>query len=350
MLHLVYEKHWVPSTRIRLRQLIAGLTAEGIPTRLRAVPADDADRKRFATSLATSDVVLIHRARPSRRMATWWSSLGVPLLYDFDDAIMFGRKLGGRGAWERWQRARGFRRMLDIAEGVACGNSWLAQQCAPYAGRLEILPSAVRTDVPQAKATSAGPLRIGWVGRSSNLHYVHAIAPALSRVAKETEARLVIVSDASISLPGIETEWIPWTLEREASAVASFSAGIMPLSLEDPWSRGKCAYKLLQTMAAGVPSVASNIGMNRDVVRPGENGWLASTQDDWARRLVSIANDPITAHQVGLRGRMTVETHYSVEAVAHQLAGFVRNTGNVPSSSGHVRSSTGATAKASALR
>jgi hypothetical protein len=40
----------------------------------------------------------------------------------------------------------------------------------------------------------------------------------------------------------------------------------MPLALDEPWSRGKCAYKLLQYMAAGVPAVGSDVGMNADLI------------------------------------------------------------------------------------
>jgi glycosyltransferase involved in cell wall biosynthesis len=293
MLHLVYEKHWVPSTRIRLRQLQPALARAGFATRLHAVPRDRADRQRFAASVGPEDRVLVHRARPDATLARFWQGLGVPLVFDFDDAIMFGRKPGAAGVLERHRRRRGFERMLRCCDAVTPGNRFLAEQCHGFEGPIEILPSAVPSDVPQ-----------------------HSL--------------------------------VPWSLAREAREVAAFDVGVMPLALAGPWSRGKCAYKLLQHMAAGVPAVASRVGMNETVIRHGENGWLASDEDDWVEALTSLASDPEAAARMGRAGRATVEASYSIEAVARQLVRFLDTLSNQPRNSGSVRSSTGSSAKSSA--
>jgi glycosyltransferase involved in cell wall biosynthesis len=348
MLHLVYEKHWVPSTRIRLRQLQPALARAGFATRLHAVPRDRADRQRFAASVGPEDRVLVHRARPDATLARFWQGLGVPLVFDFDDAIMFGRKSGAAGVLERHRRRRGFERMLRCCDAVTPGNRFLAEQCHGFEGPIEILPSAVPSDVPQHSPADGGPLRVGWIGRASNLRYLAPLAGTLRRVAERTPLELVIVSDAALDLAGVETRFVPWSLAREAREVAAFDVGVMPLALAGPWSRGKCAYKLLQYMAAGVPAVASRVGMNETVIRHGENGWLASDEDDWVEALTSLASDPEAAARMGRAGRATVEASYSIEAVARQLVRFLDTLSNQPRNSGSVRSSTGSSAKSSA--
>jgi glycosyltransferase involved in cell wall biosynthesis len=200
------------------------------------------------------------------------------------------------------------------------------------------VPSAVAADVPQAGARAAGPLRVGWVGRQTNLRYLERIAPALAAAARKRPLRAVVVSDATPSLPDVELEHVPWSLEGEAAAVASFHVGIMPLDLEGPWSRGKCAYKLLQTMAAGVAAIGSDVGMNAELIEPDRNGLLARTLDDWERLLVELADDSDRCTRLGRAGRETVLAHYTVEAVADQLVGLVEEvaSGASPSSSGSV--------------
>ena len=62
----------------------------------------------------------------------------------------------------------------------------------------------------------------------------------------------------------------------------------MPLS-DDPFSRGKCGFKLLQYIACGVPAVASPVGVNTDICDGGRTGILAATPADWAPALARIA-------------------------------------------------------------
>jgi glycosyltransferase involved in cell wall biosynthesis len=351
-LHLVHEKEWVPSTRIRLVQLAPALAARGWPSRIAQYPADAGARERFASELGPGDVVLVHRARPSRSEARWWRALPVPIVYDFDDAIMFGRRGGVLGALSRRRRAAGFRRMLACSDAVACGNSFLASQCAGFAGPVCVVPSAVAGDVPQADPRRPGPLRVGWVGRASNLRYLRAIAPALARAARQRPLVLVVLSDQGIELPGVPVECVPWRLEDEARAVARFDVGLMPLDLAGPWSRGKCAYKLLQYMAAGVPAIGSDVGMNAELIEHDRNGLLASDPRDWERLLVELADDPDRRARLGAAGRRTVLEAYTVEAVADRLTALLDGLRGdaAPSRRDSVASTTGATANASALR
>jgi glycosyltransferase involved in cell wall biosynthesis len=96
----------------------------------------------------------------------------------------------------------------------------------------------------------------------------------------------------------------------------------MPLP-DSPWERGKCGYKLIQYMACGVPVVASPVGANRQIVRPGLNGFLASTADEWLQVLSALADDPALRQRLGDQGRADVLAHYSLESAAPRLAGWL---------------------------
>jgi len=92
------------------------------------------------------------------------------------------------------------------------------------------------------------------------------MAPALKQLgAGESPARLKVVCDAFPELPGIAVEQKIWRLEDEARDVMSFRVGVMPLP-DDPWTRDKCALKVLQYLAAGIPVVCSPTGANLEVV------------------------------------------------------------------------------------
>ncbi len=148
------------------------------------------------------------------------------------------------------------------------------------------------------------------------------IGAALTALAQRIPLEIVCVSDGELVLPGCRVVNVRWTREGEADAVASFDAGIMPLALDEPWSRGKCAYKLLQYMAAGVPAVGSDVGMNRDLIEPGRNGLLASSARDWTDALGALAGDLALCERLGRAGRETARD-YGYPAVADRLAALV---------------------------
>src|SRR4030095_16634048 len=98
-----------------------------------------------------------------------------------------------------------------------------------------------------------------------------------------------------------------------------FDIGIMPLH-DTPWERGKCAYKLLQVMAAGKPVIASPVGANAQVVQHGVNGFLANTAEEWTEALQKLTTDPELRRRMGAAARTTVEDRYSVATVGPRLA------------------------------
>jgi glycosyltransferase involved in cell wall biosynthesis len=85
----------------------------------------------------------------------------------------------------------------------------------------------------------------------------------------------------------------------------------MPLT-DDEWARGKCAFKLLQYMAAALPCVASPVGANMEAVIDGVNGFHARTTDEWERHLQALIESPELRARFGASGRAHVESRYAM--------------------------------------
>jgi glycosyltransferase involved in cell wall biosynthesis len=78
------------------------------------------------------------------------------------------------------------------------------------------------------------------------------------------------------------------------------------------WTRGKCGYKILQCMGVALPVVASPVGINGELVRHGETGFLAREDRDWKEALEILAADPGLRARMGIAGRAAVVTKYSL--------------------------------------
>ena len=84
----------------------------------------------------------------------------------------------------------------------------------------------------------------------------------------------------------------------------------MPLP-DESWSKGKCGLKALQYMALGIPTICSPVGVNSDIIQDGENGFLASTEEEWIAKLKLLIHSPEKRLLLGKAGRLTVEEKYS---------------------------------------
>lgn len=244
-------------------------------------------------------------------------------LVEMDDAIYLTR--GHRSKLQRlWARA----------DMVIVGNRFLAEVVRPFAKELAIIPTTVDVSRYEAAweaqrarrevASAQGPLRVGWVGLRYNFPYLQLLAEPLARIA--ATGRPVELRVISSACPDPGPEWgavqlvhRPWSEDGEAGEIGQCDLGVMPLP-DNEWSRGKCALKLLQYMAAGVPVVASPVGVNADLVRHGENGLLAADAPGWEAALGQLAADPGLRARLGEAGRQTVISDFSLVMGAKMVA------------------------------
>jgi glycosyltransferase involved in cell wall biosynthesis len=111
---------------------------------------------------------------------------------------------------------------------------------------------------------------------------------------------------------------MPWRAASEVDDLRPIDIGVMPLP-DDKWSRGKCGLKALQYMALGIPTICSPVGVNTDIIRDGENGFIADGEDEWLERLTWLLHSAELRERIGRRGRETVEARYSARVQAPRV-------------------------------
>jgi glycosyltransferase involved in cell wall biosynthesis len=154
--------------------------------------------------------------------------------------------------------------------------------------------------------------------------YVDPVVRALQRINRgRLRARLVVVGGELMDAPSF-VECRPWSLKAEPSTLASFDIGVMPLP-DDPWTRGKCGYKLLQYFSAGVPALASPVGVNCDIVDT-DRGALVQGEKGWMRALESLVGDACARRDMGAADRRFVEREYSYQRWAPALDEILRES------------------------
>ena len=159
---------------------------------------------------------------------------------------------------------------------------------------------------------------IGWIGSPSTTQYLQAIAPALAKLCENGKVQVYLIGSTEINLPNVNIKHIAWNEKTEVSLLQEFDVGIMPLPNE-AWAKGKCGFKLIQYMACSLPVIASPVGVNKNIVEQGINGFLASTTEEWTESLFTLYNDFNLRVLMGKSGRKKVEQQYCLQVTAPQF-------------------------------
>ncbi len=223
--------------------------------------------------------------------------------------------------------------LLRIASGAIVGNQTLAQYAQAFTDDVIVVPTVVDTDrFRPAESSTVHPhqsevMTIVWVGLAYNLPYLELLAPTIRELQRTDRVRFRVISSRPPRLPGLEVDFTPWTFGSEVEELQRCHIGVMPLP-NDEWARGKCGLKLLQYMAVGLAVVASPVGVNREIVQDGANGFWAQTEDEWHSRLLSLCRDSTLRVRMGQVARRTVEERYSLRVWGPRLAEEYRNLAN----------------------
>jgi len=308
---LLSRKDEVASARYRISQYLPYLEAAGVQACVEQIPKGWLVRRRLLRKAADFDTVLLQKRLLTVGAVHYLRRHAKRLVYDFDDAVLF--RSSGKGGSVSGTRRRRFRAILRAADLVIAGNEWLRELAEPHAKQVVILPTTLDpTKYDQAAAVPRNhePVTLGWIGARSTLRYLRSISEALEQVgANGFEVRLKVVSDAFLDLQNIAVEKKAWREEDEAADVASFDIGLAP-SFDDPWSKGKCGLKILQYMAASLPVVCTPVGVQRQLVRDGENGYWASTTEEWVDRLLRLIASPAERVRLGTASRKLLAAQY----------------------------------------
>jgi glycosyltransferase involved in cell wall biosynthesis len=254
---------------------------------------------------------------------------GHRLVYDVDDAIWLeSRRDSGTHPLAGLKGSRRKVRLLaERADHVIAGSPILAEHLGSFTSAISVIPSLVDPSaIPLRGHADSQRLVLGWIGSESTARFVDGIAPVLERVAAacpDLELTLLTVGGSTRPVPGLRHESRPWSEAAQLDALARMDVGLMPLP-DTPWNRGKCAYKALQYMAAGVPVVADDVGIARAVVGDGAAGYAITGASAWIDATTALLRDRALRERLGRAGRERVERDYSVERWAPELERILR--------------------------
>lgn len=237
------------------------------------------------------------------------------LVFDFDDSIFCNTD--GSASMTRMKR---FSNMVKACDHVFAGNEFLSEAASALNPAVTLIPTCVDLDRYTSEVTKPqNSITLVWIGSSSTKKYLSELIPALRLAAARIPSlRIKIIADFDLPEAGFPTVAVPWSAATEVGELSSSHIGIAPMH-DDDWSRGKCALKILQYMAVGLPVISSAVGANAEVVESDRNGYLATSDAEWCERILELAENPDLRTRLGSEGRAKVQREYSLKPVFSRM-------------------------------
>jgi len=184
-----------------------------------------------------------------------------------------------------------------------------------------------RVVTPNVEGALTGtPVVIGSVGRLSSEKNYSLLVRAFARLVKNNNCSLLLVGDgldrdrieieiARLKLKdrciitGMQEDVLPWLQKMDIFCLSSDTEGL--------------SISLLEAGACGLPSVVTDAGGNREIVRDGVSGLIVPIRDEeaLAGSLARLINDASLRQSMGTAARKIVEERFSLDAM---VDGYVK--------------------------
>ncbi len=242
---------------------------------------------------------------------------GAYVIFDFDDSIWLADTSPGNQKWEWLKKPEKFFINVASAHCVMAGNNYLAEKAKPYKANVHIVPTTINTSFhkPMARPGNDQVVTIGWSGSISTVKHFELLVPVLLKIKTRYghKIRFKLIGEKNYTHPQLPVEAVAWTEASEVEQLNTLDIGIMPLP-NDAWANGKCGLKGLAYMACGVATVMSEVGVNRNIIQHGTNGFLADNDYEWYNLLCELIEHPELRKEIGKNARQSVIEKYSVQA------------------------------------
>ncbi len=236
------------------------------------------------------------------------------VIYDFDDAIWVSSSSSANPYASLIKCSWKVKYICRYSHIISVGNQFLAMYARRYNNNVKILPTVVNTNVHnKLKDQSETPLTIGWTGTFTNFKNLSKASSVIYELQKKYNFQYLIIADKDPELKDVKYIFKKWKLNTEIEDLLCMNIGIMPLNNSEIES-GKCGFKAIQYMSLGIPAVVSPVGINRELVKDGYNGFQAETDEQWYQSLEKLLCDKELRIKLGSSHREFIQKNYSVSA------------------------------------
>ncbi len=253
------------------------------------------------------------------------------IVLDYDDAVFHNYDNSKNALIKKWCGNKIFQ-LVRLADLVITGSPYLTKSLSPYAKKITEIPTSVSVQryirtLPAAISGHQNAFRIAWIGSPTTSRFVLLIKDCLLQLQELYNIQLVLIGFDKTwenDLQGLSYTIHEWQQHTEIALLKTCNVGVMPLSGE-PFSQGKCGFKLIQYMACGLPTISTPVDANVKI-NHGNDNLFANTKYEWYSCFTVMIQNKEWYKEVGKKNQEIAEKYYAVENNRSLYLSLFQNT------------------------
>ena len=238
------------------------------------------------------------------------------VIYDIEDNVLIIKTNIINPITSRFKSYNKYTNLIKKSDQIITSSPGLVTQCNNLNGKNNSTYICASINLerykPNLNNNSNKKISIGWTGTFSSQYFLKIIEPYIQEISKIRNIEFIVIGDFKYKLEGVKVRSITWNKANEINDLSIIDIGMYPLEYEK-WISGKSGLKALQYMAMSIPTIATNVGNVKNIIKDGISGFLVENNNEWLEKLKLLIDDKDLRIKIGANGRKVIENYYSNE-------------------------------------
>jgi glycosyltransferase involved in cell wall biosynthesis len=287
------------------------------------------DRVRLVRDLDDYDAVFVYReaALVGPAFLERMIARRKPIIYQLDDPLYVPYRSPANGLLSYLKFVGKVKEIIKMSTTVLVNSTHIRQFAEQFNKNIWQVPSVVDLDkfTYDEADQDRQPVCVGWSGSPSTIRNLKMIAEPLRRISESGLCDIRLIASKDIKLDGVRYQAQNWNGTTEVDDLRRIQIGLVPLGDDNPWNPYKFIMKTAQYMSLGIVPVGRPMASNTEVIRHGENGFLAGTDDEWFEHIMTLVRDPELRKSMSREAVRDAAAKYSLQANTDKIISAFRS-------------------------
>lgn len=254
-----------------------------------------------------------------------------PIIYQLDDPLFVPYRSPSNGYLSYLKFFGKIKEIIRLSKVVIVNSTHIRQYAEQFNKNIWQIPSVVDTSefVYSPFPERLARVCVGWSGSPTTLKNIKMLEWPLRALSAKDVCDIHFIGGTQFDLAGVNYTAQPWNAATEVDDLRKMQIGLVPLP-DNSWNKYKFIMKTAQYMALGIVPVGRPIASNPEVIRHGENGFLAETDDEWVEYLTLLVGDSVQRNKMSAQAAEDAKNHYSLDAHTANVIGAFRSALDAP--------------------